>query len=284
MTVNEGLAGTAVSVVDPGGSPRASVTEPLSPDRASVTFDDVSFGYRTGARFLPVVDNISFSLETGSFTAFVGPSGCGKTTILNIVAGLIRPTTGTVTVSTQRWGNAVAYMLARDALLPWRSAQRNVELPMELSHVPHNERRDRAVTLLNQVGLGDFLGHRPPELSQGMRQRVALARTLAQDPDILLMDEPFSALDAQTRVLVQRLFLEIWEHDKRTVLFVTHDLSEALMLADHVFVLSARPTRIRKVVTPNLPRPRRIEELRRDDVYNALYDELWSTLEQEAQE
>lgn len=283
MTVNDVSAGTAMSVTDTGGHPRMSVPDMSSPGRACVTFDEVSFGYRTGARYLPVVDNVSFSLETGSFTAFVGPSGCGKTTILNIVARLIRPSEGTVTLSTQRSGSAVAYMLARDALLPWRSAQRNVELPMELSRVSRDERRERARTLLRHVGLEEFLGHRPPELSQGMRQRVALARTLAQDPDIMLMDEPFSALDAQTRILVQRLFLEIWERDRRTVLFVTHDLSEALMLADHVFVLSARPTRIRKVVTPDLPRPRRIEELRRDDTYNALYDELWSTLEQEAE-
>jgi NitT/TauT family transport system ATP-binding protein len=252
-------------------------------DTDFVTFDGVSFGYGSGPTFLPVVDDVSFTIKRGSFTAFVGPSGCGKTTILNIIAGLSRPTEGTVIVQSTAARFQVAYMLARDALLPWRSAQKNVELPMELAGLPRTERRARAASLLEQVGLTGFENRRPAELSHGMKQRVALARTLAQDPDVLLMDEPFSALDAQTRIIIQNLFLEIWERERRTVLFVTHDLTEALTLADSVFVLSSRPTRIRKVVTPELPRPRHMAELRHDDTYNSLYDDLWSTLEQEAQ-
>ena len=259
-------------------SPWAEASEP-----DFVTFDSVSFGYGSGPTFLPVVDDVSFTIKRGSFTAFVGPSGCGKTTILNIIAGLSRPTQGTVTLQSTQQRFTVAYMLARDALLPWRSAQKNVELPMELAGVGRTERRVRATNLLRQVGLAGFENRRPIELSHGMKQRVALARTLAQDPDILLMDEPFSALDAQTRVIIQRLFLEIWERERRTVFFVTHDLSEALALADSVFVLSARPTRIRKVVTPDLPRPRHIAALRHDETYNSLYDDLWSTLEKEAE-
>jgi NitT/TauT family transport system ATP-binding protein len=262
----------------------ADVAAASPPEPAFVSFDGVSFGYGDGDAFLPVVDDVSFTASRGSFTAFVGPSGCGKTTILNIIAGLSRPTAGTVTLRSSSRKFRVAYMLARDALLPWRSAQKNVELPMELAGVARAERKARAARLLDQVGLAGFEKKRPVELSHGMKQRVALARTLAQDPDVLLMDEPFSALDAQTRTIVQRLFLEIWERERRTVFFVTHDLSEALALADRVFVLSARPTRIRKVVTPDLPRPRHIAALRHDETYNALYDDLWSTLETEAQQ
>jgi NitT/TauT family transport system ATP-binding protein len=252
-------------------------------DEDFITFDHVSFGYGQGESFLPVVSDVSFSVKRGSFTAFVGPSGCGKTTILNILAGLVRPTAGTITIKTEASRSGVAYMLALDALLPWRSALRNVELPMEVAGVERAKRTDRAMRLLQQVGLAGFERRRPVELSHGMRQRVALARTLAQDPQILLMDEPFSALDAQTRVVVQRLFLEIWEREKRTVFFVTHDLSEALALADSVFMLSARPAQIRKIVSPDLPRPRDIVALRHDKTYIALFEELWASLEHEVQ-
>jgi NitT/TauT family transport system ATP-binding protein len=263
--------------------PTEGTQSQVTADQNYVAFDHVDFSYGEGERALPVVSDVSFSVARGTFTAIVGPSGCGKTTILNIIAGLSRPTAGSVTIRPHGASYSAAYMLARDALLPWRSARKNVELPMEINHVSRRSRQQRAAELLTQVGLAGFEDKKPIELSHGMRQRVALARTLAQDPDILLMDEPFSALDAQTRVVIQRLFLRIWERERKTVFFVTHDLTEALALADRVIVLSSRPARIKRIVEPDLPRPRQIAALRHDETYNALYDELWSTLETEVE-
>lgn len=231
------------------------------------------------------VHDIDISIPAGQFVAVVGPSGCGKTTILNMLAGLIRPTRGSV----KRHGTEVdgpsrdiGYMLARSALSPWRTARKNVELGLEIRGVPKRERRDRAMQLLQTLGLEQFANSFPSQLSQGMNQRVAIARTLAIDPDLWLMDEPFGALDAQTRLVVQSEFVRLWEDaEHKTVIFVTHDLEEAVLLADRVIVMTARPGRIKSDTIIDLPRPRVIDELRFDERFKEAEHRIWEELRDE---
>ncbi|MBU97999.1 MAG: nitrate ABC transporter ATP-binding protein [Acidimicrobiaceae bacterium] len=231
------------------------------------------------------VDTINLEIAQGEFVAIVGPSGCGKTTILNMLSGLIKPTVGSV----KRHGKEVdgpsrdiGYMLARSALSPWRTARKNVELGLQIHGVPKSERREKAEELLNLLHLEGFANSFPSQLSQGMRQRVAIARTLAIDPDLWLMDEPFGALDAQTRLVVQAEFISLWEKSKEsTVIFVTHDLEEAVLLADRVLVMTARPGRIKSDNIIDLPRPRVIDELRFDDEFKAAEHKIWKELRDE---
>jgi NitT/TauT family transport system ATP-binding protein len=240
----------------------------------------VSFPDRTG-RPEPVIDNLDLEIAAGSFTAIIGPSGCGKTTILNLLADVIQPTAGSCTIRDAKPGSGAVkagYLLARDALLPWRTAQKNVELPLELAGRSARERHDIAAALLDSVGLGGSADLPVKALSHGMRQRVSLARILAYDPDIMLLDEPFSALDAQTRLKAQEFFLEVWQRDRKTVLLVTHDIQEAIYMADEVLVFSPRPTRILRSFKVEFPRPRRIEVLRLVPEFNQMYDDIWRLL------
>lgn len=233
------------------------------------------------------VDNVSLEVFAGQFVSFVGPSGCGKTTILNLLAGLM-PAAGE--------GNAfilgrppvsgnrdVAYMLARDSLLPWRTALGNAAYGMEVRGVDRLEREERARELLQIVGLGSFVGHYPKSLSHGMRQRCALARTFALDSPVLLMDEPFGALDVQTKLQLEEVLLSLWSERRRTVLFVTHDLSEAITMSDRVIAMSPRPGRIVADMTIDLPRPRKVRALQREPKFHEIYSRLWTLLEQGAQ-
>lgn len=223
-------------------------------------------------------------IQKQEFVALVGPSGCGKTTVLNMVAGLIEPTIGEVLLDGKkpRVGDRdVGYLLARDALLPWRTALENVSLPLELRKVSKAEAIARATDGLNAVGLGAFLNSYPAQLSHGMRQRVAVARTLVTEPTTVLMDEPFSALDAQTKMSLQQQFLSLWERLNSTVLFVTHDLTEAILMADRVLVFSARPGAIKADFRIDLERPRSLSELQGSDHFHALFQEIWSVFRDE---
>ncbi len=208
-----------------------------------------------------VLNNVNLSIPQGQFVALVGRSGCGKTTLLNMIAGLITPTAGQLTVldTTARDARGrMGFMMARDALLPWRNARRNVEYGLELRGVGRSERRDIARRWISAVGLSDSENLWPWQLSQGMRQRVALARTWALDPDILLMDEPFAALDAQTRVSVQSEFIDLWQKSEgRSVVFVTHDLAEAIALADRIIILGDGD--VIDDITVGIDRPRDLE-------------------------
>ena len=252
----------------------------------AVSLKDVSliFGGQDTEHVL-AVDTINLEIPQGQFVAIVGPSGCGKTTILNMLSGLIKPTVGSV----QRHGQEVqgpsrdiGYMLARSALSPWRTARKNVELGLQIHGVGKSERKERAEELLELLHLEGFANAFPSQLSQGMRQRVAIARTLAIDPDLWLMDEPFGALDAQTRLVVQAEFVSLWEKSKEsTVIFVTHDLEEAVLLADRVLVMTARPGRIKSDNLIDLPRPRVIDELRFDEKFKASEHKIWRELRDE---
>jgi NitT/TauT family transport system ATP-binding protein len=228
--------------------------------------------------------NISLVVEPGEFVAIVGPSGCGKTTLLNLVGGLLPLSKGTILVdaSVPRAGAPnLGYLFARDSLLGWRTAAANVALPLEIRGVGRRERDARVAAMLAAVGLRAFAHAHPAQLSHGMRQRVALARMLVTDPTTLLLDEPFSALDAQTRLLMHSRFLAIWERRRSTVLLITHDLGEAITLADRVIVLSRRPGRIKAEYRVDIPRPRRVAELQANERYHELFRGMWTVLEQE---
>ncbi|MDI9915371.1 ABC transporter ATP-binding protein [Rhodococcus sp. IEGM 1379] len=230
------------------------------------------------------LQDIDLEIADGEFVAIVGPSGCGKTTLINAMAGLDTPLVGTVTVAgqTPSAGNPdVSYVLAKDSLLPWRTTLSNAALALELQGVSKQEREKRALEALGIMGLGDFGGSYASQLSHGMRQRVALARSFAAKPRILLMDEPFSALDAQTRINVHDAFLSAWERNKMTVVLITHDLTEAVGLADRVIIMSRRPGRIKSIHDIDLPRPRSMVNLQGDDRFHQIYETIWQDLREE---
>jgi NitT/TauT family transport system ATP-binding protein len=236
---------------------------------------DVEFGSDRGDRSVAVIRQLSLSVHAGEFLVVVGRSGCGKTTILNLFSGLVTPTAGQVTVAATEPVQArkhIAYMFARDALLPWRTAQANVEYGLELRGVARPERKRIGADLLDKVGLAHAGGRYPSQLSQGMRQRVALARTWALQPALLLMDEPFAALDAQTRVEVQAEFTQLWSERRNAVVFVTHDLSEAITLADRILVM--REGQIVKQFVVDIPRPRDPLEITSQTWYSEMYRQL----------
>ena len=200
---------------------------------------------------------IDLDVRPGEIVVLLGPSGCGKSTILRALAGLLKPVGGRAEVAGKPVGGtngACAMVFQEDALLPWRSAARNVEYALKLRHVPRGQRRRQAEDLLAQVGLEGFADHLPGQLSGGMRQRVQLARTLATRPQVMLMDEPFGALDAQTRSEMQQLLVSVWRQYQTTILFVTHDVDEALRLGDRIVLLSPRPAMVRSIV--DIPNPR----------------------------
>ena len=251
---------------------------------AGITVRDVEHVYESEQGVVQALLPTTLIVEPGEFVAIVGPSGCGKTTLLSLVGGLVQPTSGEVLIGArvpQVGAPDLGYLFARDGLLPWRTAAGNVALPLEIRNVDRSERDARVQATLRVVGLSDFADSHPAQLSQGMRQRVALARMLVTEPTTLLMDEPFSALDAQTRLLMHLHFLKIWEQHKSTVLLITHDLGEAITLADRVIVFSRRPGRIKGSYKVDIPRPRRVADLQANAHYHDLFREIWTILEEE---
>ena len=213
---------------------------------------------------LPVLDNLNLSVDNGRFVALLGPSGCGKSTLFNIVSGLLAPDTGEIYLNEERiYGNTgdFAYMQQKDLLLPWRTVLRNVLIGPEIHNEPLNTAKVEAQQRLAQLGLSGFENSYPMQLSGGMRQRVALVRTLLFRKEILLLDEPFGALDAMTRTVMQSILLDIWAEDRQTVLLITHDVEEAVLLADKIYVLTARPATLKAEVPVPLPRPRNITDV-----------------------
>lgn len=252
----------------------------IASSRDAIRVSSVSHRFGTDEQML-ATDDVSFTVPRGQFVSIVGPSGCGKTTVLNMMAGLIRPSSGQVLRNDKpadRVDRSVGYMFARPGLMPWRTVEENIVLGLEFRKTPRMARDKESERLLALVDLTEFRSAYPAELSQGMRQRVALARTLATDPEFLLMDEPFGALDAQTKVVLHAEFTKVWEGTGKTVVFVTHDVAEAISLSDRVVVFSARPGRIKADITIDLPRPRHPDELRFDDRYQEYFEKIWTEL------
>jgi NitT/TauT family transport system ATP-binding protein len=229
--------------------------------QACIVLDQVSLVFRSERNDVQALQDINLRVAEGEFIALLGPTGCGKSSLLRLISDLILPTTGTIAVrgapaSDARRVNAFGFVFQEPALLSWRTAVANVRLPLEVIGYPPERRNARCEELLNSVGLLKFKDAYPHELSGGMKQRVAIVRALAWNPPILLMDEPFSALDELTRAQLQDDLLQLWARERKTVLFVTHNVSEAIYLADRVAVMSPHPGRIKTVLAPALARPR----------------------------
>jgi NitT/TauT family transport system ATP-binding protein len=245
---------------------------------------NVSLTFRPpNRRPVRALERFDIDVNEGEFLSIVGPSGCGKSTFLNVLLGLIKPDSGDLTLRGQRVagpGTDRAMVFQEFGLLPWRTVRHNVELGLELKGMAADERHKVSDRLIEMVGLIGFDTHYPHELSGGMKQRVGLARALATDPEVLLMDEPFAALDAQTRDLMQVELLRIWQETRKTVLFVTHQIDEAIYLSDRVMVMTRRPGHAKKIFAIDLPRPRNYE-MRVTPEFNELKLEIWRMLKDE---
>jgi NitT/TauT family transport system ATP-binding protein len=265
-------------------------TAPLAKGKAAmapaVTLSNVAVTFRLadGGTY-PAVDRTSLAVNDGEFVAIVGPTGCGKSTLLNIAAGLIAPSAGSVEIfgaPLAGLNRQAGYLFQAEALFPWKTALDNVAIGLETAGTARSEARERAQTWLARVGLGNFVARYPHMLSGGQRKRVGLVQVLIRDPKILLMDEPFGPLDAQTRQIMGNLLLDLWSADRKAVLFVTHDLEEAIALSDRVVIMSAGPAaRIIGDWTVTLPRPRDIAEIKVERAFQDLHHEIWASLKAE---
>ena len=236
-------------------------------------FENVSMHYHSKQGETIAVENLDFSVNEGEFVAIIGPSGCGKTTLLSLAAGLLPPTDGAVKTN----GCSFGYMLQKDELFPWRTIEKNIFLPLEVKRTNTPEHRTRALALAEKYGLKQFLKNYPSSLSGGMRQRAALIRTLAVDPDVLLLDEPFSALDYQTRLSVCDDVYKIIRSEKKTALLITHDISEAISVADRILVLSHRPARVVASHDVNFPESEPLKR-RENKEFSKWFEVLWKEL------
>jgi NitT/TauT family transport system ATP-binding protein len=244
---------------------------------------DLAKTFRRDGKEVLAIDNLSLSVEAREFVTIVGPSGCGKSTFLHIIGGFERASAGALMLDGRPIvapGPDRGMMFQESALFPWRTALGNVTWGLEAQGMPAAERRSTAERYLRMVGLWNFADSYPSELSGGMKQRVALARVLSYDPQLLLMDEPFGALDAQTRELMQEELQRIWDQTPKTVLFVTHDIDEAIYMSDRVIIFSARPGRIKEEIKIDLPRPR-VLEIRTSPRYTEYRNTIWSLLRHE---
>ena len=246
----------------------------------------LSKSFQLGGTTLEAVNDVSFAIRPGEFVALLGPSGSGKSTVLNMIATLIRPTRGEILIDgtpvvPHRATPGVGYVFQRDTLFPWRTVAANIGYGLELAGVPKAERDHHVTAAIDQAGLRGFGGEYPSSLSGGMRQRAALMRTIVVEPRILLMDEPFGALDTHTKIDMHDVLLRIWEREQQTVLFVTHDLGEALTLADRIILFSARPGRIKDSFDVDFPRPRDAVRLRETPRYAELFSRIWHSLGEE---
>jgi NitT/TauT family transport system ATP-binding protein len=254
-------------------------TAKLRIDRLGKTF------HRKGSQ-VQALQDVDLAIEEGQFVSLVGASGCGKSTLLRLVDGLIAPTSGEVRLdgqAVQGAGPDRAFVFQQDRLLPWRTVERNVGLGLEFQGVPKRDCLARARELLHLVGIPGFATAYPHELSGGMRQRANIARALAVDPDVLLMDEPFAALDGQTREIMQAELVRIWQQSRKTVLFVTHQVDEAVYLSDRIIVLTARPGRLKADIAVDLPRPRTLAT-KRSPEFAGYVDRVWRLIEEEVRE
>ncbi|MEV7225552.1 ABC transporter ATP-binding protein [Polymorphospora sp. NPDC051019] len=255
-----------------------------SGDDAHISFQDIGIVFPTGTRALA---GVTLDVYEGEFLAIVGPSGCGKSTLLNMAAGLMTPTVGRVEYRGRQVrgpNRQVGYVTQKDQLLPWRTVEKNVMLPLEFRGVTAAEAKRRAGAVIEQVGLRGFENSYPGQLSGGMLKRASLARTMVYAPDTYLMDEPFASLDAQLRMVMQDELLRIWRETKSTFVFVTHDLAEAISLADRVVVISARPGVVKMTAEVHLGRPRSAITAHESPEFAGLLSRLWKALDQPSEE
>jgi NitT/TauT family transport system ATP-binding protein len=243
---------------------------------------DLAFSVRDKRRkegITGILSNVHLTVWKQEFVSIVGPSGCGKSTLLNFISGLLPVQSGSVSLALPKIGpDSLGYVFQRHGLLPWRSILKNVELGLEIVGMEPARRKALALDMLGEMGLTDFAHHYPREISGGMCQRAALARTLALRPQVILMDEPFGALDAQTRIFIQEMFIHHWEAHRATVLFTTHDISESLLLSDRVLVMGARPGQIVAEYRVDLERPRDYLSVRHTPCYHDLHDSIWNDI------
>src|SRR3989304_414912 len=234
--------------------------------------------YITGQGSVRALGGVNLEVRDREFSGGIGPTGCGKTTLLHIIARLETPSTGTVEfIGEQRTKSPVSMVFQDSALMPWRTVEENVPLGAEFRNEEPSVYKRISRFFLEVVRLLDFAGARPHELSGGMKQKVAIARALANDPEVILMDEPFARLDAQTRLIMREELLRLWERDKKTVILVTHNIEEAVMLCDRIAVMSARPGLIKSVVTVDVPRPRNFKSMKDPD-FSSCMDKIWNLL------
>ena len=268
------------------GLARAQEDDDRATARTRIAVRDLAKRFSASGREFVAVDDVSFEVKQGEFVALLGPSGCGKSTILNMVAGLLPRSSGRIlidddTVEAGKVNPRVGYVFQRDTLFPWRTVEQNIGYGLEIAGLPKTERTRRVASAVQKAGLAGFAQSFPRMLSGGMRQRVALMRTLILEPEILLMDEPFGALDTHTKLEMHKTLLEIWERERQTVLFVTHDLGEALTLASRIILLSARPGRLKEDFDVAIPRPRDPVGVRETAEFDRLYSHIWHSLGEE---
>jgi NitT/TauT family transport system ATP-binding protein len=250
----------------------------------AIRFMDVRLAFIGQERDLLALDRVSFDVPPGRITGVVGPSGCGKTTLLRLAAGLIGASSGTVLYNgapVDGLNTGVGYVTQDNNLFPWLTALGNVEFPLAIRGIARRERRERALHWLRLVGLEGFGNHYPSQLSGGMQKRVSIVRTLIYEPAVVLLDEPFGALDAQTRMGLHHELLELWREKKSTMLFITHDLVEAITLSDQIVVMTRRPGRVKEIYEVPLVRPRNVFEIYLEPGFDAAYAALWKHFKSE---
>ena len=251
---------------------------------ALLVVDNIAMRFHTAEGGVAALDNVSFTVSPGEFLAVIGPSGCGKSTLFNVIGGLLGGYDGKVSVAGEKVSGphpSIGMVFQEESTFPWRNVVDNVAFPLEIAGVGKRERIDRARHFVSMVGLDGFEKRYPSELSGGMRQRVSMARTLASEPKILLMDEPFAALDEQTRLLLGDKVLQIQQQLKQTTLLITHNLTEAVQLADRILVMTYRPGRVKRMVDINLPRPR-TSEVVSSEAFGRYVAQIWADLREEA--
>jgi NitT/TauT family transport system ATP-binding protein len=266
--------------------PEAALRErDASSPAAAIEAEGLCKTFEVGEDGVAAVRDITFTVGAGEFVCVVGPSGCGKSTLLNLICGLIRASAGRLSIfgepSAGVQPERIGYVFQRDALLPWKTALENVMLPLILRGMPAAQAREPAMDWVRRVGLAGFEHHYPSQLSGGMRKRVALAMTMVYRPAIILMDEPFAALDVQTRNLMENELLALWAQTRSTILFVTHDLEEAIALADRIIVMTAAPGRVKAIYGVPLARPRDVTEVRMSEEFARIHRHIWRDLRDE---
>jgi NitT/TauT family transport system ATP-binding protein len=260
------------------------LAEDAKPDPAFLVVDDIVKRFETPDGAITAVDHVSFTVRPGEFLAVIGPSGCGKSTLFNIIGGLIDGYEGQIGVAGERVAGphaSIGMVFQEESTFPWRTVIENVAFPLEIAGVKKVKRIERAKHFITLVGLSGFENRYPTELSGGMRQRVAIARTLASEPKILLMDEPFASLDEQTRLLLGDKVLQIQQQLKQTTLLITHNITEAVQLSDRILVMTYRPGRVKRIVEINLPRPRS-SDIVSSEAFGRYVAQIWGDLREEA--